>query len=90
MVKKYFQKNLKHYLIELDLVEECMVFGLPDEEDKNDVKLSVKVVYNKEVAKEKYKGKSEEELYKIIWEQIKEINTTFPRYKHIQKYDFNR
>ena len=62
-----------------------MVFGMPDEQDKNDVMLSVKVVYNEEVAKEKYEGKSEEELYKIIWEEIKKINTTFPRYKHIQK-----
>ena len=24
------------------------------------------------------------ELYHIIWEQIKKLNTTFPRYKHIQ------
>lgn len=70
----------------LELVEESMVFGMPDEKDKIDVKLSVKVVYNKEVAKEKYNDKSEDELYKIIWEQIKELNKTFPRYKHIQNF----
>ena len=68
----------------LDIVEECMVFGMPNEKDKDDVKLSVKIVYNKEVAEEKYKGKSYEELKQIIWDQIKELNTTFPRYKHIQ------
>ena len=61
-----------------------MVFGLPDEKDKNDVKLSVKIVYNKETVEEKYAGKTEEELHSIIWNQIKEINQTFPRYKHIQ------
>ena len=62
-----------------------MVFGLPDEKDKNDVMLSVKIVYNEEEAKEKYEGKTEKELYEIIWNKIKELNKTFPRYKHIQK-----
>ena len=69
----------------MEIVEECMVFGMPDEKDKNDVTLSVKIVYNKEFVEEKYKDKTQDELYKIVWEQIKELNNTFPRYKHIQK-----
>ena len=28
---------------------------------------------------------SEEELNKIVWDEIKQVNTGFPRYKHIQK-----
>ena len=82
--KKIFPEELETLINRIDLVEECMVFGMPDKNDKNDVKLSVKVVYNKEVAKEKYKDKSEDELYDIIWKEIKELNKTFPRYKHIQ------
>lgn len=82
--KKVFPEELETLVNRLDLVEESMVFGMPSEEDKNDVKLSVKIVYNKDVAESKYAGKSEEELHKIIWEQIKEINKSFPRYKYIQ------
>lgn len=82
--KKVFPEELETLVNRLELVEESMVFGLPDEKDKNDVKLSVKIVYNKEVVKEKYEGKSKDELYQIIWEQIKKLNTSFPRYKHIQ------
>lgn len=82
--KKIFPEELETLVNRLELVEESMVFGMPDKNDKTDVKLSVKIVYNKEVVKNKYKDKSEEDIYKIIWEQIKEINTTFPRYKHIQ------
>ena len=82
--KKVFPEELETLVNRLDLVEECMVFGMPSEEDKNDVKLSVKVVYNKEVAESKYPGKTEEELHKILWEQIKEINKSFPRYKYMQ------
>lgn len=83
--KKIFPEELETLIGRMELVEESMVFGMPDEKDKDDVKLSVKIVYNKEVAKEKYPNMSKDELYDIIWKQIKELNTTFPRYKHIQK-----
>ncbi|MCI9247330.1 MAG: long-chain fatty acid--CoA ligase [Clostridia bacterium] len=83
--KKVFPEELETIVNRLELVEESMVFGMPDEKVKDDVKVSVKVVYNQEVAKEKYPDKSQEELYQIIWEQIKELNQSFPRYKHIQK-----
>lgn len=82
--KKVFPEELETLINRIDLVQESMLFGLPNENDKNDVKISVKIVYDKEVAKEKYPEKNEDELYQIIWKQIKEINTTFPRYKHIQ------
>ena len=85
--KKVFPEELELLVNRLELVEESMVFGMPSKEDKNDVKVSVKIVYNKEVVKEKYKDKTENELYQIIWEQIKELNKSFPRYKHIQNID---
>ena len=82
--KKVFPEELEILINRIDLVEECIVYGMPDEKDKNDVKLSVKIVYNKEVAKEKYPDATEEDLKKIIWEKIKEINKTFPPYKYIK------
>jgi len=82
--KKVFPEELEVLVNRIDIVEECMVFGMPDKEDKNDITLSVKVVYNKETAKEKYPNSNEEELKKIVWEQIKEINKTFPPYKYIK------
>ena len=82
--KKVFPEEIETLLNRMPLIEESMVFGMPSKEDKNDVTLSAKVVYNKEVAEEKYKGMSEEEIKKVIWEDIKELNKTFPRYKHIQ------
>lgn len=86
--KKVFPEELEVLINRLELVEECMVFGMPDEEDKNDIKMSVKVVYNKNVAKEKYPDCNEEELRKMVWEQIKEINKTFPPYKYIKNMIF--
>ena len=82
--KKVFPEEVEVLINRIDIVEECMVFGMPDEQDKNDLKLSVKIVYNKDIASEKYPNTSEEDLKKIIWEQIKEINKTFPPYKYIK------
>lgn len=82
--KKVFPDELEVLINRLDLVSECIVFGMPDKNDKNDVTLSVKVVYDKDVAKEKYPDAGEEEIRKILWEQIKEINKSFPPYKYIK------
>ena len=82
--KKIFPEEIETLVNRIDLVEECMVFGMPDEVDKNDVKLSVKVVYNKDEVIQKYGDISFEEIRNIIWDRIKnEVNTTVPRYKHI-------
>lgn len=82
--KKVFPEEIEMVINRLDEVEECMVYGQPDKEDKNDVKLSVKVVYNKEIVKEKYPDIEDKELQKVIWEKIKEVNKTFPTYKYIK------
>ena len=71
-------------MFRLEEVKECMVFGMPDNKDKNDVKLTVKVVYDTNIIETKYPNIEKEELEKIIWEKIKEINKTFPPYKYIK------
>ena len=82
--KKIFPEEIETLVNRIDLVEECMVCGMPDEVDKNDVKLSVKVVYNKDEVKQKYGDISFDEIRDIIWNRIKnDVNTTVPRYKHI-------
>lgn len=80
--KKIFPEELESIINRLDIVEESMVFGLPEED--GDVKLSVKIVYNKDVVERDYKDKNPEELKEIIWNAIKEVNKMFPKYKYIK------
>lgn len=80
--KKVFPEEIEALINKLDLVQECMVFGLPKED--GDVKLSVKVVLDKEVIEKEYKDKSNEEIEEILWNQIKEINKSFPKYKYVK------
>lgn len=82
--KKVFPDELEVLINRLDEVKECLVYGMPDNKDKNDIKLSVKVVYDKEEVENKYPNITEEELEKNIWQKIKEINKTFPPYKYIK------
>lgn len=79
--KKIFPEELEDLVSKLDLVSECMVFGLPKEDD---VVLSVKVKLDEEVVKEKYPDLSEEKIKKVLWEQIKGINKKMPTYKYIK------
>lgn len=80
--KKVFPDELEGIINRIDFVNECMVFGMPKED--GDVKLSVKVVYDKELASKEYPNKSFEEIKEILWEKIKEINKTLPTYKYIK------
>ena len=82
--KKVFPEELETVINRLAIVKESMVFGMPTNGDKNDLKLSVKVVYDAEKTKEKYGEILEEEVHKIIWEEIKKINKTLPPYKYIK------
>ncbi len=82
--KKVFPDEIETLINRLDEVEESFVYGISEKEDKNDLKVAVKVVYNEKNVIEKYGNISEDEIYKIIWDKIKEINKTFPPYKYIK------
>ncbi len=82
--KKVFPEEIETLINRLEEVKECMVYGLPDQKDKNDIKISVKIVYDKEVIDEKYPKITKEDLRTLIWQKIKQINKTFPPYKYIK------
>ena len=66
-------------------VKESFVYGKADPKDKdNDLKLGVKVVYDPKVMKDEFNLESEEEIKNKLWNDIKEINKTMPKYKYIK------
>ena len=81
--KNIYPQEIEFLINKLDLVEECMVYGRPK---NNDYVISAKIVYNPEVMEEHYPGKTEKEYEAIIWQVIKEkINAIMPNYKHIKE-----
>ena len=81
--KKVFPEELETLINRNEEIEESFVYGMPDKQDKSKIKVAVEVVYNKEIVKEKYGEISEDDLFPIIWNKIKEVNKTLPRYKYI-------
>ena len=78
--KKVFPEELEILIDKLPEVEESFIYGMAQRGDKNDPMVSVKIVYNKDAIK----NRSEDELYEILWNKIKEINKTLPPYKYIK------
>ncbi len=75
---------MENLLNRIEGIEESFVFGKQMSNDKNDIKIFAKLIYNKDIIEDAYKVKGEENIYKVINQKIKEINKTMPRYKSIR------
>ena len=78
--KNIFPEEIENQVNKIDGVKESFIFGKQQGEDKENIKINVEIVYDKE----EYKEKTEEEIYKEIFEKIKEINKQMPKYKAIK------
>ncbi len=83
--KNVYPEESESLINKIPGVKESFVFGRPDKEDKNALKLCAKIVYDKEIMKEQYGVETEEEIKKKIWEKVKEINRKMPTYKYIKE-----
>ena len=61
-----------------------MVYGKPEEDDDNDLKICAKIVYNKDILDE-MDIDDEDEIKDYLWKKIKEINKTMPAYKYVRE-----
>lgn len=82
--KNIFPEEMENLINRIEGVEESFVYGKQMSEDKNDIKIFAKLVYNQEIVENTYKVQGEEKIYQAINEKIKEINKTMPHYKAIR------
>ena len=82
--KNIFPEEMENLVNRIEGIEESFVFGKQMSEDKNDIKIFAKLVYNEDIVENTYKVKGEEKIYQVINEKIKEINKTMPHYKAIR------
>ena len=81
--KNVYPEEIESLLEKSDLIKECMVFGMPAKD--GDVTLSVKVCYDKDYIKKEFGEIKEEEIKEKIWNWVKEVNKTMPKYKYVKK-----
>lgn len=79
--KNVYPEEIELLINNLPYVAESMVFGTPKADD---LIVSAKIVYNKDIVTQKYGDISEVDLKETIWQDIKKINSTLANYKHIK------
>ena len=85
--KNIYPEEIELLLAKHNEIKECMVYG-KEVEGQKELTITARVIPNYEEIEEKYgKNLSEEEIYKIIWNQIKEVNKGLTSYKAIKKLE---
>ena len=83
--KNVFPEETETLINKIPGVKESFVFGKPDEEDENDLNMCVEVVFDRDVMKSEYGLENDEDIKAKLWEKIKEINKTMPKYKYVKE-----
>ena len=65
-------------------IKESFIFGKIQSNDENNIKINVKIVFDRDVIKDVYKVEKDEDIYKVLSKKIKEVNQTMPSYKAIR------
>ena len=91
--KNIYPEEIELMLGNIPEIKESMVYGKQDAEKKNDKELIItaKVIPNyEEIEKNHGKGLTDEQVYDIIWEKIKEVNRQLTSYKAIKKLEIKK
>ena len=81
--KNVFPEEIETLLNKVEGIKESFVYE--KKEDDGDVKVCVKIVYDKEMIKELYNIEGEDKIREFLWEKVKEVNRLMPKYKYVRE-----
>ncbi len=88
--KNIYPEEIELMLGEVEEIKECMVYG-KEEEGSKELLISVKVIPDYEKIEEKHgKDLTEEQIHKIIWEEVKKVNKKLTSYKAIKNLEIKK
>lgn len=82
--KNIFPEEMEKLVNKIDGVKESFIFGKCTNKSKDDIKLNVKIVFDKAEVESIYNVTSLDDIYKTFHEKIKQVNSIMPRYKAIK------
>ena len=82
--KNIFPEEMETLVNKIEGVKESFIFGKQQSNDKEDIKINVKIIFDREIMKEAYKVETDEEIHKVLADKIKDINQIMPKYKAIR------
>lgn len=85
--KNIYPEEIEGLLGKVSEISECMVYGKEVAGEKELI-ITARVIPNYEKIEELHgSGLSEDEVYKVIWEQIKKVNRKLSNYKTVKKLE---
>lgn len=88
--KNIYPEEIELMLGHIEEIKECMVYG-KEEEGSKELVISAKVIPNYEKIEEKYgEDLTDEEIYKIIWGEIKKANKKLTSYKSVKNLEIKK
>lgn len=89
--KNIYPEEIELMLGNIPEIKECMVYGKKDEKEDKELIISARVIPNYEEIEVKYgENLSDEEVHKIIWEKIKDVNKQLTSYKAIKNLEIKK
>ena len=82
--KNIVPEEMENLVNKIEGIKESFIFGKIQSNDENNIKINVKIVFDRDVIKDVYKVEKDEEIYKVLSKKIKEVNQTMPSYKAIR------
>lgn len=81
--KNVFPEEIETLLNKVEGIKESFVYEKKEED--GDIKVCVKIVYDKELIKELYNIDGEENIRDFLWNKVKEVNSLMPKYKYVKE-----
>ena len=89
--KNIYPEEIELMLGNIPEIKECMVYGKKDEKEDKELIISARVIPNYEEIEAKYgENLSDEEVHKIIWDKIKDVNKQLTSYKAIKNLEIKK
>lgn len=82
--KNIFPEEMENLVNKIEGVKESLIFGKQTTLAKDDIKIFVKIIFDRNIVKDVYKVETDEDIQKVLHEKIKELNKTMPKYKAIR------
>ena len=82
--KNIYPEEMENLVNKIEGVNESFIFGKQKTQDKDDIKINVEIVFDREIMKEVYNATTESKIHEVLLDKIKEINKAMPKYKAIR------
>ena len=89
--KNIYPEEIELMLGKVEEIKECMVYGKQLKEGDKELTITARVIPDYEKIEEKHgKDLSEEKIYDIIWNEIKQVNRKLTSYKAIKRLEIKK